>query len=118
MRIVDFSIRRPVAIAMAFVAVVVFGVVSFTRLPLDLLPDVSFPTLTVQTQYPGVGPQEIENLVSRPIEEAVSVVQGVQQVTSRSRPGRSDVTLTFRWGTDMDFAGLDVRERLDLLNLP
>ncbi len=103
---------------MAFVAVVVFGVVSFTRLPLDLLPDVSFPTLTVQTQYPGVGPQEIENLVSRPIEEAVSVVQGVQQVTSRSRPGRSDVTLTFRWGTDMDFAGLDVRERLDLLNLP
>ncbi|MGI9182578.1 MAG: efflux RND transporter permease subunit [Longimicrobiaceae bacterium] len=118
MRIVDLSIRRPVAVAMAFLAVVVFGVVSFSRLPLDLLPDVSFPTLTVQTQYPGVGPQEIENLVSRPIEEAVSVVQGVRQVTSRSRPGRSDVTLTFRWGTDMDFAGLDVRERLDLLNLP
>jgi hydrophobic/amphiphilic exporter-1 (mainly G- bacteria), HAE1 family len=117
-KLVDLSIRRPVAISMAFLAVVVFGVVSFSRLPLDLLPDVSFPTLTVQTQYPGVGPQEIENLVSRPIEEAVSVVQGVQQVTSRSRPGRSDVTLTFRWGTDMDFAALDVRERLDLLNLP
>jgi hydrophobic/amphiphilic exporter-1 (mainly G- bacteria), HAE1 family len=118
MRLVDLSIRRPVAIAMAFLAVVVFGVVSFSRLPLDLLPDVAFPTLTIQTQYAGVGPQEIENLVSRPIEEAVSVVQGVQQVTSRSRPGRSDVTLTFRWGTDMDFAALDVRERLDLLNLP
>jgi len=117
-RLVDFSIRRPVAIAMAFLAIVVFGIVSFSRLPLDLLPDVSFPTLTVQTQYTGVGPQEIENLISRPIEEAVSVVQGVQQVTSRSRPGRSDVTLTFRWGTDMDFAALDVRERLDLLNLP
>jgi hydrophobic/amphiphilic exporter-1 (mainly G- bacteria), HAE1 family len=118
MRLVELSIRRPVAVAMAFLAVVVFGVVSFTRLPLDLLPDVSFPTLTVQTQYPGVGPQEIENLISRPVEEAVSVVQGVQDVTSRSRPGRSDVTLTFRWGTDMDFAALDVRERLDLLNLP
>jgi hydrophobic/amphiphilic exporter-1 (mainly G- bacteria), HAE1 family len=118
MKLVDLSIRRPVAIAMAFLAVAVFGVVSFSRLPLDLLPDVSFPTLTIQTQYPGVGPQEIENLISRPIEEAVSVVQGVQQVTSRSRPGRSDITLTFRWGTDMDFAALDVRERLDLLNLP
>jgi hydrophobic/amphiphilic exporter-1 (mainly G- bacteria), HAE1 family len=65
-----------------------------------------------------VGPQEIETLISRPIEEAVSVVQGVQEVTSRSRPGRSDVTVAFRWGTDMDFAALDVRERLDLLNLP
>jgi hydrophobic/amphiphilic exporter-1 (mainly G- bacteria), HAE1 family len=118
MKLVNLSIGRPVAVAMAFLAVVVFGVVSFTRLPLDLLPDVSFPTLTVQTQYAGVGPQEIENLISRPVEEAVSVVQGVQQVTSRSRPGRSDVTLTFRWGTDMDFAALDVRERLDLLNLP
>jgi hydrophobic/amphiphilic exporter-1 (mainly G- bacteria), HAE1 family len=118
MKLVDLSIRRPVAVAMAFLAIVVFGVVSFTRLPLDLLPDIAFPTVTIQTSYPGVGPQEIETLLSRPIEEAVSVVQGVQEVTSRSRPGRSDVTVAFRWGTDMDFAALDLRERLDLLNLP
>lgn len=118
MRIIDLSIGRPVAIAMAFLAVVVFGIVSFTRLPLDLLPDIAFPTVTVQTEYAGVGPQEIESLLSRPVEEAVSVVQGVQEVTSRSRPGRSDVTIFFRWGTDMDFAALDIRERLDLLNLP
>jgi hydrophobic/amphiphilic exporter-1 (mainly G- bacteria), HAE1 family len=118
MKIVDLSIRRPVAVAMGFLALVVFGVVSFGRLQLDLLPDIAFPTVTIQTSYPGVGPQEIESLLSRPIEEAVSVVQGVQEVTSRSRPGRSDVTVAFRWGTDMDFAALDVRERLDLLNLP
>jgi hydrophobic/amphiphilic exporter-1 (mainly G- bacteria), HAE1 family len=118
MKIVDLSIARPVAVTMAFLAVVVFGIVSFTRLPLDLLPDIAFPTITIQTSYAGVGPQEIETLVSRPIEEAVSVVQGVQEVTSRSRPGRSDVTIAFRWGTEMDFAALDVRERLDLLNLP
>jgi hydrophobic/amphiphilic exporter-1 (mainly G- bacteria), HAE1 family len=118
MKIVDLSIRRPVAVAMGFLALVVFGVVSFSRLQLDLLPDIAFPTVTIQTSYPGVGPQEIESLLSRPIEEAVSVVQGVQEVTSRSRPGRSDVTVAFRWGTDMDFAALDVRERLDLLNLP
>jgi hydrophobic/amphiphilic exporter-1 (mainly G- bacteria), HAE1 family len=118
MTIVDLSIRRPVTVAMGFLAVIVFGVVSFTRLPLDLLPGIAFPTVTIQTEYGGVGPQEIETLISRPVEEAVSVVQGVQEVTSRSRPGRSDVTLSFRWGTDMDFAALDVRERLDLLNLP
>lgn len=118
MKAVDFAIRRPVAVAMAYLAVVVFGIVSFTRLPLDLLPDIAFPTVTVETEYAGVGPQEIETLLSRPVEEAISVVQGVQEVTSRSRPGRSDVTVAFRWGTDMDFAALDMRERLDLLNLP
>ena len=118
MKVVDLAIRRPVAIAMAYLAIVVFGVVSFTRLPLDLLPDIAFPTVTIETEYAGVGPQEIETLLSRPVEEAVSVVQGVQEVTSRSRPGRSDVTVAFRWGTDMDFAALDMRERLDLLNLP
>lgn len=118
MKVVDFSTRRPVAVSMAFVAVLVFGVVSFTRLPVALLPDLSFPTVTIETEYTGIGPREIESLITRPIEEAVSVVQGVQQVTSRSRPGRSDVTVQFRWGTDMDFAALDLRERLDLLNLP
>ncbi len=118
MKLVDLSIRRPVAITMGFLALVVFGIVSFSRLQLDLLPDVAFPTLTIRTEYAGVGPREMETLVSRPIEEAVSIVQGVQQVTSRSLAGRSDVTLSFRWGTDMDFAAMDLRERLDLLNLP
>lgn len=118
MKIVDFSVERPVAVAMAFVAVVVFGVVSFDRLTTDLLPDLSFPTVTVETEYAEVGPREIETLISRPIEEAVGVVQGVQEVTSRSRPGRSDVTVTFGWGTDMELVAMDIRERLDLLNLP
>ena len=103
---------------MAFIAVLVFGAVSFSRLQVDLLPDLSFPTVSIETEYAGVGPREIENLISRPIEEAISIVQGVQQVTSRSRPGRSDITIQFRWGTDMDFAALDLRERLDLINLP
>src|SRR5690606_22790238 len=117
-KLVDLSVTRPVAVSMAFVAVMVFGVVSYTRLEVDLLPDLSFPTVTIETEYTGVGPREIETLVSQPIEEAVAVVQGVRQVTSRSRPGRSDITLQFRWGTDMDFAALDLRERLDLINLP
>jgi len=118
MKLVDLSVGRPVAVTMAFVAVVIFGLVSFSRLPTDLLPDLSFPTVSIETDYPGVGPREIETLISRPIEQAVGVVQGVQEVTSRSRPGRSDVTVAFRWGTNMEFAALDLRERLDLLNLP
>jgi hydrophobic/amphiphilic exporter-1 (mainly G- bacteria), HAE1 family len=117
-KLTDLSVARPVAVSMAFIAVIVFGMVSYSRLQVDLLPDVSFPTVTIETEYAGVGPREIENLISRPIEEAISVVQGVQEVTSRSRPGRSDITIQFRWGTDMDFAALDLRERLDLINLP
>ncbi len=118
MKLVDFSVARPVAVSMAFIAVIVFGMVSYSRLNMDLLPDLSFPTISIETEYPGVGPREIESLISRPIEEAISVVQGVEQVTSRSRPGRSEITVQFRWGTEMDFAALDLRERLDLINLP
>ncbi len=118
MKLVDGSVARPVAVSMAFIAVIVFGLVSYPRLQVDLLPDLSFPTISIETEYAGVGPREVENLISRPIEEAISVVQGVQQVTSRSRPGRSEITVQFRWGTEMDFAALDLRERLDLINLP
>ncbi len=118
MKVVDFSVARPVAVSMAFIAVMVFGMVSYSRLPVDLLPDISFPTVSIETEYQGVGPREVENLISRPIEEAISVVQGVEQVTSRSRPGRSEITIQFSWGTDMDFASMDIRERLDLINLP
>jgi HAE1 family hydrophobic/amphiphilic exporter-1 len=83
-----------------------------------LLPDLSYPTLTVRTEYPGAAPAEIENLLSRPIEEAVGVVRGVRVVRSVSRAGQSDVTLEFAWGTQMDYAALDVREKLEVLQLP
>ena len=68
MKLVDLSVTRPVAVSMAFVAVMVFGVVSYTRLEVDLLPDLSFPTVTIETEYTGIGPREIETLVSQPIE--------------------------------------------------
>lgn len=118
MRLIEFSLRRRVTIAMACVAVVLFGLVAFGRLPINLLPDLSYPSLTVETRLPGAAPAEVESLVSRPIEEVVGVVAGVQRLTSRSRPGLSQVTLEFEWGRDMDFASLDVREKLDLIRLP
>jgi HAE1 family hydrophobic/amphiphilic exporter-1 len=115
MSISDLSIRRPVATWMLYVAIAVVGVVSFLRLPIDLLPDVSFPTLSVWTSYPDAGPAEVERFVTEPVEAALSRVPGVRSVDSRSREGQSLVRLQFYWGTDMEFAMLHVRERLDNL---
>jgi HAE1 family hydrophobic/amphiphilic exporter-1 len=118
MKIVKFSIQRPVTITMFMVAAIVFGYVAFDRLPINLLPDISYPTLTIRTEYPGTAPGEVENLISKPVEEAVGIISGVIRTSSISRPGMSDVILEFDWGTNMDFASLEVREKLDMLTLP
>ncbi len=118
MRIVDIAVKRPVAVSMFTFAVLLFGMVSLGRLSVNLLPDLSYPTLTIRTDYDGAAPGEVEQLVSKPIEEAIGVVKGVRKVTSTSRAGQSDVVLSFTWGTDMDFASLEVREKLDVLQLP
>lgn len=118
MKIVDIAVKRPVAVSMFTFAVLLFGMVSLGRLSVNLLPDLSYPTLTIRTDYTGAAPAEIEQLVSKPIEEAIGVVKGVRNVTSMSRAGQSDVVLSFSWGTDMDFASLEVREKLDVLQLP
>jgi hydrophobic/amphiphilic exporter-1 (mainly G- bacteria), HAE1 family len=101
---------------MLFVAVGFLGMISFARLPIDLLPDVAYPKLVVHTPYAGVGPAEVERFVSAPIEGALARVPGAQHVESVSREGVSLVTVRFAWGTDMDFAVLNVRERLQTLD--
>ncbi len=103
---------------MLMVAIIVFGGVGFSRLAVNLLPDITYPTITVRTEYPGVAPLEIERLLSEPVEGLVGVVSNVVRVNSISRPGASDVVVEFAWGTNMDFASLDIREKLDLGNLP
>ena len=118
MGLVGFSLKRRVTVCMCAVAVMLFGLVGFTRLPINLLPDLSYPSLTVETRLAGAAPAEVEALVTRPIEESVGVVSGVQRLTSVSRPGLSQVTLEFGWGRAMDFASIDVREKLDLVVLP
>ena len=110
MTLVDFAIRRRVTIAMATVAVTLLGFISLSRLKVNLLPDLSYPTLTIRTELTGAAPTEVENLISRPIEEAAGVVRNVRSVRSVSRSGQSDVIIEFTWGTDMDFAGIEVRE--------
>jgi HAE1 family hydrophobic/amphiphilic exporter-1 len=118
MKIVDLAIRRPVTVFIFAVAAVVFGLVAFGNLAVDLLPDISYPSLTVQTEYEGAAPAEVESLITRPVEDAVGVVNNVVRVISSSRADVSEVTIELAWDTDMDFAALDVRERLDLIRLP
>ncbi len=118
MKLVSFSVRRPVSVFIFAVAAVVFGLVAFQRLATDLLPDITYPSISVRTDYEGAAPLEVENLVTRPVENAIGVVNNVVRVVSSSRPDVSEVTLELGWGTNMDLAALDVRERLDVLELP
>ncbi|MBK7703100.1 MAG: efflux RND transporter permease subunit [bacterium] len=116
--LVDLAVRRRVSVVMAALAIIVFGVVAYGRLALELFPDITYPSLTVRTEFPDTAPQEVENLVTRPVEEAVGVLRGLQSIHSVSRPGMSEVTLEFEWGADMDLLSMEVREKLDRLLLP
>ncbi|KAF1691219.1 efflux RND transporter permease subunit [Pseudoxanthomonas koreensis] len=116
--LVEFSTRRRVTIAMATLTLVLFGLISLQSLKVELLPDLSYPTLTVRTDYEGAAPAEVETLISQPAEEALGVVKGLRKLKSISRTGQSDVVLEFAWGTDMQQAGLDVRDKMETLQLP
>ncbi|MBK8713331.1 MAG: efflux RND transporter permease subunit [Deltaproteobacteria bacterium] len=118
MGLVELALRRRVTVAMITVALVLFGLVAFTRLRVGLLPEVSYPSITIETKLAGAAPGEIEDLLSRPIEERVGVVAGVRRVRSTSSAGLSQVTLELAWDRDMDFAAIDVREKLERLRLP
>lgn len=117
-KLVEIATRRHVTISMAAVTLVLFGMISLQKLPVNLLPDLSYPTLTVRTEYQGSAPEEIETLLTRPVEEAVGVVKSLIGIKSVSRTGQSDVILEFAWGTDMDRASLEVREKLEIMQLP
>ena len=114
----NFTTDRPVAVLMVFVAAVVFGYFSLGRLPVTLMPEMSYPTLTVRTEYPGAAPEEVENDVSRRIEEQLGVVSGLNEISSISRAGVSDVVLEFMWGTSMVDAIQNTLEKLDTVRLP
>ncbi len=117
-RLSSFSTTRPVAVLMVFLAAVVFGFFSYERLAITLMPELSYPTLTVRTEYPGSAPEEVENDISRPIEEALGVISGLSRISSISRAGVSDVVLEFAWDSDMSEAIQDTLEKLDLVFLP
>lgn len=113
MRLSNISVNRPVTTLMIFVAMVVLGLVSLSMLGIDLMPDIEIPAVSVITSYSGAGPEEIETLITEPIEDILSTISGVDEVTSVSKEGISVVTLKFNWGEKIDESINDVREKLD-----
>lgn len=113
MSIPRIAIERPVTMFMISMVIILLGGISLTRLPVDLMPDTQMPTITVRVNYSGVGPLEMEELVTRPIEQAVSAVAGLERVDSTSSEGNANIRLNFAWGTDLSEAADEVRTRLD-----
>ena len=113
MSIPRIAIERPVTMFMISMVIILLGGISLTRLPVDLMPDTQVPTITVRVNYTGVGPLEMEELVTRPIEQAVSAVAGLDRVDSTSSEGNANIRLNFAWGTDLSEAADEVRTRLD-----
>ena len=115
MKISEFSIKRPITIFMGIVALLIFGIVSYSRLNLDMLPTMDVPIILVNTQYIGAGPTDVEGEVTKPLENVISTVSNVENVKSISREGMSTIIIQFADGTDMNFASLELREKVDMI---
>jgi hydrophobic/amphiphilic exporter-1 (mainly G- bacteria), HAE1 family len=113
-----FVVERPVAVTMLVLAVLVFGMISLGRLPLTLMPDISYPSVTLRTSFDGAAPEEVEQFVSRPIEQVMGVVGNKISIISVSRSNESEVVVEFGWDTDMDVAIQEIREKLEMVRLP
>ncbi|WP_257447269.1 efflux RND transporter permease subunit [Archangium lipolyticum] len=114
MNLTELSVRRPVTGVMVFLCLTILGLFTFSRLKLDMLPNIEFPLVAIITQYPGAGPDSMEQLVTRPIEEAMASVENVEDINSTSNQGNSIVMVKFAWGTDMQTAEQDVRKNLEI----
>ncbi|MDR1474460.1 MAG: efflux RND transporter permease subunit [Endomicrobium sp.] len=115
MSIMRLSVDRPVTTIMLFLSIGLLGVISYTRIPQELFPSMEYPQITIVTRYDGAGPEEAEKLISKMVEETAGTVKDIKRVSSNSKEGVSIVTCEFRWGTNMDFAAMDVREKIDLI---
>ncbi|MGI6685682.1 MAG: efflux RND transporter permease subunit [Bacillota bacterium] len=115
MKIIETSVRRPVTIAMLILAIVLLGYVSLTRLSIDLLPKMDLPYAVAITEYSGAGPEEVESTVTKPLEDVLSTVENLDSIYSQSLAGQSLVMMEFNYGTDMNFATLQMREKIDMI---
>lgn len=115
MNISKFSVKKPVTIIMGVLIVITLGIVSLAKLPLDLLPNIEIPVAIVNTSYANVSPEEIEKLITKPIEQAVGTVENIDSISSMSKEGSSVVVVQFKYGTDMNFTVLKMREKIDMV---
>ncbi len=116
--ITRFATNRRVTVCMLAVGLILFGSIAMNSMPVTLLPSLEYPTLTIRTDYDNTGPEEMELLITKPLEESVGVVKGLNKIHSTSTTGRSDVKLQFNWDADMKRAAYDVRDRMDAVQLP
>jgi CzcA family heavy metal efflux pump len=116
MFLAKFALRNPIMVLMAVLAAIILGIISFSKMSVDMFPDITFPSITVATFYPGANPQDMERMVTYPVEKAVSTVNGVKYVSSLSRQGASLVTIYFNWGTNLDTAQSDVLQAVNLVH--
>jgi len=114
MNLPELSVKRPVAITMVALIMMVLGAVAFERLGLDFFPDLQFPEVNTITTYPGASSEEIETLITKPLEDSVATVAGVRKVKSSSREGSSLVQAELEWGSNMDLIAQDVRNMIDI----
>jgi len=115
MKITEIAIRRPILTFMVAFAFILFGIIGVLRMPIDLFPKVELPVAVVATLYPGAGPEEVEQEVTKELEKQISTVSGVKEIASRSMENFSVITVTFDWGIDLDAATNDIRDKLDLI---
>ncbi|MFN3967237.1 MAG: efflux RND transporter permease subunit [Endomicrobiia bacterium] len=115
MNIPAFSVKRSVTVTMFALIIVVLGIISYTRLGLDMLPDITYPIVSVVVKYPGASPEDIEKLVTKPVEEVIATIKNVKKVTSTSLEGFAILLVEFEWGTNIDLASQDIRDNIDLL---
>ncbi|MBU4306226.1 MAG: efflux RND transporter permease subunit, partial [Candidatus Aminicenantes bacterium] len=117
MKIVDFSLKKKVTMSMVVLVIVILGLISFTKLGLDMLPDLDYPFITVVTTYSGVSSEDMEQNITRPVEQWISTVSGIKDLRSISMEGQSVVMIEFEWGTNLDFAAQDVRDAIGLYEM-
>jgi HAE1 family hydrophobic/amphiphilic exporter-1 len=113
MDLIRGSLKNPVARFMMAIGIILLGIIAFQHLAIDLFPDISYPVVSISTEYEGASPEDIEISLTRPIEKRVSRIQNVRFVSSRSREGISTVILEFYWGTNLDVAATDIQQALN-----
>jgi len=113
MSVIDLSVKRPIGTIMFYIGIILLGFISVSKLSINLLPDLSYPKISVVTDYPGLGPEEIERFITSELEGPLSSITGVKKINSISKDGISIISLEFHWGTDMDFALLHTKERVE-----
>lgn len=115
MTLAEFSLKRPVTIIMFFVSMVVIGLIAAVRLPLELFPDIDIPFVAINLPYPNSTPEEVEHEITRPVEEALSTLAGIQRMNSTSRADGTDIFLQFKWGQDVTVKAVEAREKIDAI---